>query len=152
MSTPQSGDLDPERLARVRKRIARLCERGLEEAWVAEVAGALLLGLTSVRRVMQEQDLGAPEALIEVIRHEVAAIREFAQPQAVILTVVLALEAEYVGLSAPDRHRIAAETFRGSRGRPVSPATMRKYHLPKAQFRLARRLLRRELEVQDQTT
>lgn len=139
-----SGASDEERLRRIRKRLARIAERGLEEWWVRQVAGTLL---TRMKCVQQRVDGGTTpaQALIEIIREQVAEIGD--TPHGSILTIVLAIDEQYLGMPAPERHRVAGLEFHKGQ-HTVKPATIRKYHLPRALERLARRLLSLEAATQ----
>lgn len=122
-------------LIAVRNALTRISRRGAEIYWILETAD-ILLDLPIVRQRVSDPKASDEElaaAVIDVINEKVAQLRG---PHRQILTVCLALDPEFQGLSAEKRQTIAGQRFRGGK-RPVTWGTMRRIHLPRAILRLA---------------
>jgi schlafen family protein len=118
---------DPDRQA-VRKGLARLAAHGAASVWLPE--SQVLVELPAVQKKLHELGPGAEEdALVAALRDAVAQLGQSQYRR--LLTIVLALDDAYAGLSARERREIAGREFRGGT-RPVSWGTIRQHHEPRA--------------------
>lgn len=118
--------------------LATVCTRGLAPYWVSERA-SLLLSLACVRAKVGEAHGDDPgedvlvAALGDVLRDQA---KKLSKSTRIILTIVLALEPEYLGMSAGARRQLAGEQFRDGFD-PVAGGTIRTHHEPQALQQLA---------------
>lgn len=119
----------------IRAALGKLCTKGVEAYWVIDHAG-VLLQLEVVRNGCGDDpsDEELVDSLIVYLRSAVERV-EFRQHR-VLLSIVMALEPEYLGSKAVDRRTEAGRQFRGG-SNPVSPGTIRQHHEPNAVDKLA---------------
>jgi len=132
----------------VAKALSRLCRYGVEIFWVREEAGVLFdLSCVNERAIndFKGDDDACSLALIEILRERVKLIENTQHGK--ILSIVLAFDEKYRGMTAKERCTIAGELFRDGK-RQVTYGTIRQHHLPKALMRLATLLLALEQESQ----
>jgi hypothetical protein len=129
---------------KVDKAIQRICRHGVGLRWVKETGGILL----ELRCVQQKAEVdfkgdksAVALALIATLREQVERMGD--TQYANILRIVLALEDDYLGLSATERRTKAGEEFRDGE-RPVKASTIRTLHEPVAREQLAKLLLNLE--------
>jgi hypothetical protein len=119
----------------IRAALGKLCTKGVEPYWVTDHARALL-DLRVVRDGLDESatDAELVEALVEYLRSSVERV-DWAQHR-ILLTIVMALDPQYLGWKASERRTEAGRLFRGGRD-PVSEGTIRQHHEPNAVDKLA---------------
>jgi hypothetical protein len=126
----------------VREALGHLCTKGVVPWWVQDRAD-VLLGLTCVSARVESGggSIDRVEALTEILRELVGRI--YHQSHGKILWIVLALDEQYVGLSAEERRQLAGREFRGG-AEPVSAGTIRQLHEKRALDRLTTLLIEYE--------
>lgn len=127
--------------------LGAVCTRGLAPYWVASRA-PVLLELACVRcRVPEHADDGCEDVLIGALTGLLRElVGKLTKPNRILLTIVLALDVEYLGRSAGARRRAAGERFRDGLDQ-VSGGTIRTHHEPEAIRQLAALLYAEEQRV-----
>lgn len=126
----------PDREA-IRKGLGRLAAHGVTSVWLPETQALVELPAVQAKLRLIGAD-HTEAALTAVLREAVAGLGHSQYRQ--LLTIVLALDERYVGLTARQRREIAGRKFRGGE-RPVSWGTIRQHHEPKALDQLTSVLL-----------
>jgi hypothetical protein len=126
----------PDRQA-VRKGLARLVAHGAASVWLPE--SQALIELPAVREKLRQLGPGREEeALVAVLRDAVEQLGTSQHRQ--LLTIVLALDDAYAGMTARERRERAGQDFRGGTHQ-VSWGTIRQHHEPRALDELTSLLL-----------
>lgn len=133
MAVPPLDELPQQ--TTIRKQLGTLCTNGVQPYWVIDRC-RLLLGLACVRgETSTSSDDELVDCLVSYLRDAVERI-ESRQHQ-IILTVVLALDKQYLGTTAIERRTVAGRLFRGQGSKPVMWGTIRQHHEPRALEALA---------------
>ncbi len=115
----------------IRKALSRLVSRGRNAIWLPDVQPLLELPTVRAHRAAHAED---PEhEAFESVRQVLSEATDKLGPSQYreLLTIVLGLDTGYENLGLGQRRELAGQRFRGG-GAPVTGATIRQYHEPRA--------------------